>query len=162
MRKWRVIQKFYLGEEIRIKDKDKSVDNFLLGIGSIIYESTINDRVIINGRVYFFKIGHVFTRFCELLEDIPENQVGDTNASDATSNFIWVQPTELVEIIPGRRYMTPDHFHEASLCVGIRGLLVSRENTDGFIVISDNEFELKRPLTQPNDWVMAGYEKKNP
>jgi hypothetical protein len=160
MRKWRVRQQFYLGEESRIKAKDKTVDSFLLGVGTIIYESVINDRVIINGRVYNFKIGKAFWRFCDLIDDIPENQVGDTNVGAATVNLKWVGPADLVEVVPGTTFMTPDHFYEETLAVAFRGVLYAKDNEDGFNILDDRTFELKRPFSQARDWLMVGYVKK--
>ena len=161
MRKWRVREQFYLGEELRIKDKDKSVDSFLLGIGTIIYESEINNRVIINNRVYFFKIGRAFWQFCDLIDIINENQVGDTNVGGGTGvDLVWKGPADLTEIIPGRIFSTPEKFYEDTLAIAMRGLLISKDNDDGFIILDDQTFELKRPFSQARDWLMVGYVKK--
>jgi len=157
MRKWRVIKQFYLGEESRIKDKDKDNDYFLLGEGSIIYESELTDRVIINGKQYDFRIGTAFTRFCVLEEIIPESVTGDTAPAGGLANLVWRGPTELVPVIPGKRYITPDKFQDETIVIAVRGLIVHRENEDGYVVIDDMTFEMKEWLLKPNDWVMCGY-----
>jgi len=161
MRKWRVIQDFYLGESIRIKAINPNEDNFMLYEGAIIYEAENTDRVIINGKVYHFRIGTVFTRFCVLEETIPESVSGDTMPGGFTgANLVWVGPSELTTIIAGKRFQTPDKFYVDSLTVALRGLTLSQDNDDGFIILDDQTFELKQAYTSPGDWVMCGYMKK--
>jgi len=58
MRKWRVIQDFYLGESIRIKAINPNEDNFMLYEGAIIYEAENTDRVIINGNIHLMSPDH--------------------------------------------------------------------------------------------------------
>jgi len=160
MRKWRVIREFYLGESERVKARNPNEDNFMLGEGTIIYEAENTDRVVINGKVYHFRIGTVFTRFCVLEETLPESVTGDTMPAAGGAELDWVGQSELTTIIPGKRFITPHRFVEESLAVAVRGLLVSQENDDGFTIIDDQTFEMKETYTHSKDWIMCGYLKK--
>jgi len=162
MRKWRVIRDFYLGESDRIKARNPNEDNFMLYEGTIIYEAENTDRVVINGKVYHFRIGTVFTRFCVLEETLPESVTGDTMPGGVLpADLVWKGPSDLTTIIAGKRYQTPDRFFEESLVVAIRGLIVADENVDGFTIIDDQTFEMKETYTKPKDWIMCGYVKKS-
>jgi len=79
-----------------------------------------------------------------------------TVAADLT----WVGPAELIELVAGRRYQTPDRFVEGTLLVMHNGLPVHEDNDDGWTLINDQTFELKEPLIQPASWLMVGYIKK--
>lgn len=75
----------------------------------------------------------------------------------SAENLRWVGPDELNPVIPGKRYKTPSKFYEDTLIVMFRGLPLSKNNDDGFIIIDDETFELKETYNGTRDWFMAGY-----
>ena len=75
-------------------------------------------------------------------------------------NLVWIDRDSLVELVPSRRFRTPTHFYEGTLCVFVNGVHVEKNNDDGFIVIDDETFEMREDTPLPRFRVTVGYVKK--
>jgi len=75
------------------------------------------------------------------------------------NNLAWASTDELIELIAGKKYRTPEPFYEDTIAVFINGLRVERDAEDGFAVLDDLTFEMKE--TYPSGFrISAGYMKK--
>lgn len=72
----------------------------------------------------------------------------------------WVDRDNLIEVIPGLRYQTPDRFYENTLAVFLNGVRVEKNNADGFTVNDDRTFTMRNAFPLPAFRVSVGYVKK--
>lgn len=79
----------------------------------------------------------------------------------ATTDVLrWIDRGDLIEVVPGQRFRTPDHFYEDTLSVFISGVRVERNNDDGFVIVDDQTFQLNAVYPLPRFRVSVGYIKK--
>jgi hypothetical protein len=78
----------------------------------------------------------------------------------SAENLTWVGRADLVELVPGRRFQTPDHFYSATFTMFLNGVLVEKNNDDGYVIIDDQTFETKETYLLPRMRVSVGYVKK--
>ena len=62
------------------------------------------------------------------------------------NNLVFKDKTELTVLVPNQRWQTPHKFVEKSLCVYENGQTLDRVSDNGFVVLSDQTFELREPL----------------
>jgi len=175
MKKWRVVKEFILGEaSTRLRGIKGDEGEFKLAVGTFILQSEVTNEIIIERAIggdgpdetrrksiYHFDIGTAFEKFCTLVEVYDESVTGDTIVGIPIPgrDLVWIGPSQLTELVAGKVYRTPDRFVPLSLTVMIRGLMVSKENDDGFDIIDDETFMMKETYTRPKDWMMVGYIK---
>lgn len=85
----------------------------------------------------------------------------DIAVDSMANNLVWKTMDELITIIPGNTFKTPDRFHEASLAVFLNGVRLEKSNDDGYTVLNDETFELKETYHTPRHRISVGYLQKS-
>jgi len=78
---------------------------------------------------------------------------------EIANNLVWLDMVEMTELIPGKRYQTPDPFFEDTLAVFRNGKKVQKSDCDGFTIIDDTTFELNNTYPDTERFSVA-YMKK--
>jgi len=75
------------------------------------------------------------------------------------ADFVWRFIADLVEILPGEKWQTPEKFVQESLCVAINGQMLNADADNGFVINDDETFSLKIPITR-SFFILVGYIKQ--